>query len=456
LSYHWLLNNQYLNNAKDSIFLAKEKGEYSVEVSFKNKCSRKSKSKITQIRFHTLPVLKLSPNNPSVCIGKIIKIQAPVNSNYTYQWLFENNPMIGFTKPYIEASNLGKYQIHITENTNNCTIKDSVILTGNPLPQITLNPQSVAVCENKNVEIKSTISNNQNNTYRYIWYINNTFIANETSPNISNNSKGKYKITVKDQKNCEASDSVQISNLNLPLVTFVKPDVVCGIHKQNILLKGLPANGTFEGTGVKGNTFNPSISKAGSFNINYYFTDSYGCTGKASQNILVENIKIDMPEKITVYEKEPKKIVNKVNQSNLSFEWSPTENLNDNRLQHPTAQIIDKNQTFSLKATSIHGCYAEDTVHLILDKRIRIPTIFTPNNDNINDELDIYGYDFFPDFQIDIFNRWGELVFSSKGYEEKFKGKNLSQIDLPQDTYCYKIKLGENRSDIQGVFVLKR
>jgi gliding motility-associated-like protein len=66
------------------------------------------------------------------------------------------------------------------------------------------------------------------------------------------------------------------------------------------------------------------------------------------------------------------------------------------------------------------------------------PNAFSPDGDGINDLFKISGQGM-NDFQIEIFNRWGQMVYKSidlsNGWDGTFKGKNL-----PTGTYVYKIK----------------
>ena len=66
------------------------------------------------------------------------------------------------------------------------------------------------------------------------------------------------------------------------------------------------------------------------------------------------------------------------------------------------------------------------------------PNAFSPDGDGINDLFKISGQGM-NDFQIEIFNRWGQMVYKSidlsNGWDGTFKGKIL-----PTGTYVYKIK----------------
>ena len=72
---------------------------------------------------------------------------------------------------------------------------------------------------------------------------------------------------------------------------------------------------------------------------------------------------------------------------------------------------------------------------MIKDPNLFHPTAFTPNGDNLNDNFNVYGQ-YISQFEMDIFNRWGELMFSttdlSAGWDGTFKGN-----PMPEGTYTF-------------------
>ena len=73
---------------------------------------------------------------------------------------------------------------------------------------------------------------------------------------------------------------------------------------------------------------------------------------------------------------------------------------------------------------------------------IIIPEAFTPDGDGINDEFVIEGIELFPDNEIVILNRWGNVVFQTANYQNNWTGTsssnmNLGGEDLPTGTYYY-------------------
>ena len=68
---------------------------------------------------------------------------------------------------------------------------------------------------------------------------------------------------------------------------------------------------------------------------------------------------------------------------------------------------------------------------------IFVPTGFTPNGDGLNDYFEVVSV-LITSLHIDIFDRWGKLVFSSDDLGFKWDGK-----DLPEDAYTYVINAVE-------------
>ena len=72
-----------------------------------------------------------------------------------------------------------------------------------------------------------------------------------------------------------------------------------------------------------------------------------------------------------------------------------------------------------------------------------IPNMITPNNDGKNDiwRLDFIDV-FFPEAEIEIYSRWGELLYRSVGYSNAWDGSYKGN-PLPVGAYFYTIKLND-------------
>ncbi|MEQ8925723.1 MAG: gliding motility-associated C-terminal domain-containing protein [Fulvivirga sp.] len=76
-------------------------------------------------------------------------------------------------------------------------------------------------------------------------------------------------------------------------------------------------------------------------------------------------------------------------------------------------------------------------VKLYLPMKIYLPTAFTPNGDGLNDTFGAIG-EGIENFRLEIFNRWGESVYSSDNAAAKWDGRYNGK-PVPVGSYNYKL-----------------
>lgn len=90
----------------------------------------------------------------------------------------------------------------------------------------------------------------------------------------------------------------------------------------------------------------------------------------------------------------------------------------------------------------------EDTT---CQESIRIPNVFTPNNDGVNDYFYINADCNFDEFTIEVVNRWGSIVFGSTDQSFEWYGKEgITGRELVEGVYFYKV-----RASLDGEIVEK-
>ena len=97
-----------------------------------------------------------------------------------------------------------------------------------------------------------------------------------------------------------------------------------------------------------------------------------------------------------------------------------------------TPQITTPENTYYvLHVSDSLGCTASDSVQINMEGILYVPNTFTPNGDGVNDVFEIQGENI-NEFQLWIFNRWGEEVYYTNVmtdyWDGYYKGK-LAQID---------------------------
>lgn len=88
---------------------------------------------------------------------------------------------------------------------------------------------------------------------------------------------------------------------------------------------------------------------------------------------------------------------------------------------------------FVLDNSALYEIYPEDC-----NFSLNIPNVISPNNDGTND---LFSIENLPEnTEVLILNRWGNIVFSSKNYQNNWNGKDTSGKELVDGVYTYKIK----------------
>ena len=78
---------------------------------------------------------------------------------------------------------------------------------------------------------------------------------------------------------------------------------------------------------------------------------------------------------------------------------------------------------------------------------MNVPNAFSPNNDGTNDTWEIEGLDSYDQASVQVYNRWGQLVYNRSGEYTPWDGTNKQGKDLPVGTYYYVIKLNQPGKD---------
>jgi gliding motility-associated-like protein len=113
---------------------------------------------------------------------------------------------------------------------------------------------------------------------------------------------------------------------------------------------------------------------------------------------------------------------------------------------------------YKVTVTDGNNCSVKDSVKMEpLNKScLIIPNAISPNNDNINDVWNIGRIELYPQMEIKIFNRWGELLWmSEKGYPHPWDGRSKGSL-LPIDSYTYIIDLHNGSKAILGNITIVR
>jgi gliding motility-associated-like protein len=121
--------------------------------------------------------------------------------------------------------------------------------------------------------------------------------------------------------------------------------------------------------------------------------------------------------------------------TNFTYKWTPPLYLSSDTAFSPVSKPTDDIR-YTFTVTGIGGCSVSDTIFIKVLKSPEIPNAFSPNGDGINDTWNIKYLESYPGATVDVFNRYGQIVFRSFGYSRPWDGTTQGKL-LPIGTYYY-------------------
>jgi gliding motility-associated-like protein len=413
----------------------------------------------------------------SVCQGQTANISSIVTGGSIVSWhwfygdgnsdVFTNsNP---FTRLYPAT---GTYVVKlVTVNASGCisdTARQTIIVSAVPVssfdvPASVCMPGGIASFTNR-----STVADGSSLTYSWNFgdgspnstAINPTHVyASINTYNISlrtTSSSGCYKDTI-----------ISFSAFfDKPIALFgVSPDVLCQ-GTENVFSDSSSApNSTIKtrlwifGDGTTSTSTNPTktYSKPGIYQVKLVVTNNENCISDTFRQTITVYLQpvIDAGPSFVVPLGTVLQFKPRVNDSTVtSFIWYPGTGLSNPLTLRPilTATV---DQVYKLTATVGGKCTAEDSLYVKILRPVKVPNAFSPNGDGTNDTWIIDNLVDYPGAKVDVFNRYGQLIFSSTGYSNPWDG-TIKGKPLPLATYYYIITLNNGFKPLNGSITIIR
>ncbi len=201
------------------------------------------------------------------------------------------------------------------------------------------------------------------------------------------------------------------------------------------------------------NTSSINVTPVNTTNFITTATDGIGCTITDNANIIVESLNLGVyaAPSDTILE-GTLVTLNAILSTIDTITWTPSTSLSNINSNNPTFTATD-NITYCAYGETSNGCKDTDCVTIVVIPKIdtlqpfniAIPNAFTPNSDGKNDELTIFYTGNHTEKEFIIFNRWGELVYSTNDLTKGWNGK-FKDAEQPLGTYVYYLTL-KNASD---------
>lgn len=367
----------------------------------------------------------------ALCIGSRVDLLG--NGGVTYTW----SPATDLSNPNIANPTAGPQTtttyVMTAIDTNGCPGVDSLTLTVNPLPILTPTADTL-ICEG------SVAFLSVSGALSYSWSPDQS-LGSPTSaqttafPDITTT----YTVMGTDSNNCSNQADVTVSVEEAPTLTGEPLDSLCVGTTTSLTVSG--AQGYLWSNGAQTSSIN--VSPANSTQYWVLPVNPLGCPGDTFFiDVYVER---NLPR--AAFEADPTEgpyplPVNFSNESQFAntFTWYFGDGNISNEVSPTYTYGEPGSYEVRLVADNGLGCPDETSFQFIiaLDAQLVLPKAFTPNGDGINDEFSIYSNSF-ENFNFQVFNRWGRLVYESNnpgfGWDGTFNGEQV-----PEGVYVFKFR----------------
>lgn len=190
----------------------------------------------------------------------------------TYSW---NN---GVTDGVAFAPTTGTTAYTVTGTTSGCTATDMVTVAVNTIPTVNAGADQV-LCDDGS--LVTLTASGTGTSYSWNNGVTNTVAFVPTVGTITYTATGT-------SNGCTATDDLIVTVNALPTVTLASFTTVCEYWNPINLTGGSPAGGTYAGTNVSSNVFDPVAAGLGVTTITYTYMDANNCTNTATSDITVD------------------------------------------------------------------------------------------------------------------------------------------------------------------------
>lgn len=431
---------------------------YSVVVTNENGCEAEAEM---QLAVNPVPDVSMDVAQTTLCFGETTTLTAVGNADYTWTSdVFDPDLAAQMHNQSITVSpsQTTTYTLEGVVSGFNCPATLTQTITVVPLPTSPFSLADTVICQNQSLLI--TYAGNASPNADYQWTFDNAILTSGSGagPYVAEWDQSGLKVltlTVVDQGCAGTETTKTVEVLNRPQPDF-SAQVLEGCapltvefsdETQNTGLTSTSYLWDFS-TGENNTESNPVVTftDPGTYTVSLQVTNDGLCVSQKTENayILVNALPVadflPDPEETILEQGTISFNNNSTDDTPMTYSW----NFGDGS---PLSQETNPEHTYSqtgeyiieLEVVNNNGC--EDTISkkVIIhpDFAVYAPTAFTPNGDGKNDSFEVKGIGI-KTYQIQIYSRWGELIYESKNLSDQWDG-TIKGTPAPAGSYVYKI-----------------
>lgn len=304
--------------------------------------------------------------------------------------------------------------------------------------------------------------------YHYTWSFNGALIGELPNMEHSPESEGEYCLVVMDDCETPSAQSCRMLFLEEPVPVTISSDTTTSCSPMVVNVEITNPAGTYTNSSLQfsdGTTYETdqalhTIIAPGTYSITATITSAEGCR---YENTYTDYLTV-FANPVAAWTATPQPtdlsnttitFINESSGNNALNLWTfnTAAPLGSSTAENPVftfpndqpgtfnvaLMVIDQNQCMDVE---VHPVVINDVLN------IYIPNSFTPNNDGVNDVFKVEGTDIRKsDFELTIFNRWGDVVFYSNDPETPWLGNHKNGAYFVQEeVYNYLLKVAAGSS----------
>ncbi|MGY8988748.1 MAG: PKD domain-containing protein, partial [Flavobacteriales bacterium] len=410
-----------------------------------------------EVIVHEIPEIELSVSTE--CEGDETFFNAFTNLEDSeisvWNWNFGDNTILSdnqFTDHIYNT--FGVFNVHFTATSiYGCSNSLSGIAEVNPRPIVDFTVEKI--CEGDQTQFINSSNVPTGGILSYDWDFSEGNTSNYMNPsNVFSSGIYPVTLTVKSVENCLSILQENVHIHSIPQVDFLVDREVCEDIEVNFVDNTITdGNIIFYswdfGDRNTSEDKNPKniYKHSGMYDVSLYIKTEFGCQNSITK---LEYIQVsenpiasfDMTDNRVSLLNSEFTFLNTSSDESLFFEWD-FDNGIINSTDSEIAVSFEESGTYDvlLYIENDFGCYDEIIHSVQVDDvfSVFVPTAFTPNGDGLNDVFLAKGSGI-SNFEMKIYDRWGELVYVSENIEFGWDGKvNHSSDVMENGTYMYHV-----------------
>lgn len=375
----------------------------------------------------TLPIyppleIEVSPETLIPCLGTgPISVTSAVGGNdvFSYAWM-ANGILVGNAATVtVPAGPPTWYVVTVTEGCGT-SVQDSVLVGTEPLPpiEITTSGDVTVICPGDTTELTVVDVQGGNGVYTYEWTDANGFVISTTnSVEVGVPADLAYTVTIEDQCGYLGTAVVNtlLPNYDQFQLTVPMDMVICAGDSAELIAAVTGGSGYYTVLWQGPETFSDPIMRVSpDEDTEYIVTVTDQCGEQLTDDVVVAVEHVFTSIEVSNYGQDDWYLQAATLPYARTWIWEMGDDegtvYRGHEVYHSYVDLED--HWVTLKIVTPNGCPGIDSVLLRAPAHIYFPNAFTPDGDGVNDLFGPRFHDI-SEFDMKIFDRWGELIFST-------------------------------------------